>query len=252
DKTKIVGADKFIIQLPKMVNATAGQLKIKNDLPDGMTLSNVKVYTTEGTEVNEFENTVPNGGEQVLGAFNTKYQYIVTFKGSTREGETSYYKYTLNPNIKLNHKALTTIYANSDFTAMTATDGTGAGYQDLFDRNPNTIWRTSVKKDGVWFMEFKSSRVILPTAYTLTTGANTTSYPTERPKDWKLMAKRNATDDWTTISTVSNDTRLPNKDGETVRYDLDVTGQQWQYFRLEVSATQGNSWLNLGDFELEY
>lgn len=122
DKTKIVGADKFIIQLPKMVNATAGQLKIKNDLPDGMTLSNVKVYTTDGTEVNEFENTVPNGGEQVLGAFNTNYQYIVTFKGRTRDGETSYYKYTLNPSIKLNHKALTTIYANSDFTAMTATD----------------------------------------------------------------------------------------------------------------------------------
>lgn len=122
DKTKIVGADKFIIQLPKMVNATAGQLKIKNDLSDGMTLSNVKVYTTDGIEVNEFENTVPNGGEQVLGAFNTKYQYIVTFKGRTSDGKTSYYKYTLNPSIKLSHKAMTTVYANSDFTAVTATD----------------------------------------------------------------------------------------------------------------------------------
>lgn len=122
DKTNIVGADKFIIQLPKMVNATAGQLKIKNDLPDGMTLSNVKVYTTDGIEVNEFENTVPNGGEQVLGAFNTKYQYIVTFKGRTSDGKTSYYKYTLNPSIKLSHKAMTTVYANSDFTAVTATD----------------------------------------------------------------------------------------------------------------------------------
>lgn len=122
DKTQIVGADKFIIQLPKMVNATAGQLKIKNDLPDGMTLSNVKVYTTDGIEVNEFENTVPNGGEQVLGAFNTKYQYIVTFKGRTSNGKTSYYKYTLNPSIKLSHKAMTTVYANSDFTAVTATD----------------------------------------------------------------------------------------------------------------------------------
>ena len=122
DKTNIVGADKFIIQLPKMVNATAGQLKIKNDLSDGMTLSNVKVYTTDGIEVNEFENTVPNGGEQVLGAFNTKYQYIVTFKGRTSDGKTSYYKYTLNPSIKLSHKAMTTVYANSDFTAVTATD----------------------------------------------------------------------------------------------------------------------------------
>jgi hypothetical protein len=58
----------------------------------------------------------------VLGAFNTKYQYIVTFKGRTSDGKTSYYKYTLNPSIKLSHKAMTTVYANSDFTAVTATD----------------------------------------------------------------------------------------------------------------------------------
>lgn len=117
-KTNFSEGDKFILQLPKMVNATAGQLKIKNNLPDGMTLSNVKVYTTDGTEVSEFENTVPNGGEQVLGTFNTKYQYIVTFKGRTRNGETSNYKYTLNPSIKLTHKALTTVYAYSDFTVQ--------------------------------------------------------------------------------------------------------------------------------------
>lgn len=109
-----------------------------------------------------------------------------------------------------------------------------------------------MKKDGVWFVEFKSSRVILPKAYTLTTGAYTTSYPTERPKDWKLMAKRNATDDWTTISTVTDDTSLPNQSAQSARYNLSVTGQRWQYFRLEISATQGSASVNLGDFELEY
>jgi len=122
DKTSISDGGTFVIQLPKMVNTTAGQLKIKNDMPNGMTISNIKVSISDGTEVNEFENTVPNGGEQVLGAFNTKYQYIVTFKGRTSDGKTSYYKYTLNPSIKLTHKAMTTVYANSDFTAVTATD----------------------------------------------------------------------------------------------------------------------------------
>ena len=109
-----------------------------------------------------------------------------------------------------------------------------------------------MKKDGVWFVEFKSSRVILPKAYTLTTGAYTSSYPTERPKDWKLMAKRNENDAWTTISTVTNDTRLPNQSGQSARYDLDVTGQRWQYFRLEVSATQGNNRVNIGDIDIDY
>lgn len=135
---------------------------------------------------------------------------------------------------------------------FTATDGTGSDHQNLFDGSASTIWRTSEKKDGVYFVEFKGSRLITPTAYTLTTGAYTSSYPTERPKDWKLMAKRNENDAWTTISTVTNDTRLPNQSGQSARYDLDVTGQRWQYFRLEVSATQGNNRVNIGDIALDY
>ncbi|MBR1448286.1 MAG: hypothetical protein IJ588_06030 [Prevotella sp.] len=77
---------------------------------------------------------------------------------------------------------------------FTATDGTGDGYGNIFDGNPSTIWRTSAKKDGIWYVEFKGSRIITPTAYTLTTGAYTSTYPTERPKTWKLMAKLNPTD----------------------------------------------------------
>lgn len=135
---------------------------------------------------------------------------------------------------------------------FTATDGTGEGYGNLFDGDASTIWRTSAKKDGVYFVEFKGSRVITPTAYMLTTGAYTSTHPTERPKDWKLMARLNPTDAWTTIATVTNDTRLPAKSGQTARYDLDVTGQRWQYFRLEVSATQGQNRVNLGDLAIDY
>ena len=107
---------RFSVQLPKMVNVTAGPLKIKNDMPGGTTISNVKVITSDGVEASEFENTVPNGGEQELGGYDTKYQYIVTFKARTTDGKVSTYKYTLNPSIKLNHKSTTTVYAASDFT----------------------------------------------------------------------------------------------------------------------------------------
>jgi hypothetical protein len=39
----------------------------------------------------------------------------VTFKGKTRAGKVSNYKYTLNPSIKVNHKETTVVYAASDF-----------------------------------------------------------------------------------------------------------------------------------------
>ena len=137
-----------------------------------------------------------------------------------------------------------------------ATDGThniaGCDYNNLFDGNASTIWRTSLKRDGVYFVEFQSSRLITPTAYTLITGAYTSTYPTERPKDWKVMAKRNAGDEWTTIATVTDDTRLPDQSGQSAKYDLDITGGQWQYFRLEISATQGRNRVNIGDFEFDF
>ena len=66
------------------------------------------------------------------------------------------------------------------------------------------------------------------------------------------MAKKNAGDEWTTIATVTGDTRLPDQSGQSAKYDLDITGRQWQYFRLEVSATQGSNKVNIGDFEFDF
>ena len=139
-----------------------------------------------------------------------------------------------------------------DLCTFTATDGTGVDFQNLFDGNASTIWWARLKKDGVWFVEFKGSRPITPTAYTLTTDDNPSSFPETRPKDWKLMAKRNENDAWTTISTVTNDTRLFNQSGQSVRYDLDVTGQQWQYFRFEASENHGYYFIYLADIDFDY
>ena len=139
-----------------------------------------------------------------------------------------------------------------DLCTFTATDGTGEDFQNLFDGNANTIWWARLKKDGVWFVEFKGSRPITPTAYTLTTDDNPRSFPETRPKDWKLKAKMNPTDAWTTISTVTNDTRLFNQSGQSVRYDLDVTGQQWQYFRFEASENHGYYFIYLADIDFDY
>ena len=120
DLNEIVMSDskRFITKLPKMVNTTAGRLKIVNNMPDGMTISNIKVITTDNEQASEFEYTVPNGGEQILGAYDTHYKYTVTFVGRTTGGKTRNYKFTLNPSITLNHKSMVTIYAASDFTAQ--------------------------------------------------------------------------------------------------------------------------------------
>ena len=111
-------SEKRYIYLPKMVNVTAGKLTIKNNMSNGATISNIKVFTSEGTQVSEYPNTVPNGGEQELGAYDTRHTYTVKFKARTTDGKEHLYAYTLNPSISLNHKSPTSVYAASDFTEV--------------------------------------------------------------------------------------------------------------------------------------
>ena len=102
--------------MPSVVNTTGGYIKLKNDLRNDSTISNVVVSRADnGKKITEFENTIPNGGEQVLGFFNSNHEYMVTFKGKSSSGGQRNYKYTLNPSVKVSHKQTTTVYANSDF-----------------------------------------------------------------------------------------------------------------------------------------
>ena len=119
DATEVKKEGKFTFKLPKMTNTTAGSLKLKNDLPDGMTLSTVEVTdAATGELVTEFRNTIPNGGEETLGYLNSNLEYQVTFKGKKNGEEARTYKYTLHPTVILTHKQATTLYAASDFTAQ--------------------------------------------------------------------------------------------------------------------------------------
>ena len=124
------------------------------------------------------------------------------------------------------------------------------GYDKLFD-GTSTDWYTSIKKDGVWFAEFKSRQPITPSKYYLTTCINTSSYPHYNPKNWKVMAKANQGDSWTTIATVTNDSRLPADNRKRIEYDLSVTGRQWQYFRFEISDNHGGDFMQLAEFEFD-
>ena len=105
--------------MPPVVNTTGGFIKLKNDLPNNLTISDVEVSRADnGKKVAEFLNTIPNGGEEVLGFFNTGHDYMVTFKARKDNGKPIDYKYTLHPTIKLSPKQTTTVFANSDFSVQ--------------------------------------------------------------------------------------------------------------------------------------
>ena len=137
-------------------------------------------------------------------------------------------------------------------TSSDPADKSSYGYDKLFD-GTSTDWYTysSYKKDGVWYAEFKSKHPITPSKYTLTTCINASYYPEYNPKSWKVMAKANRGDSWTTIDTRTNESRLTSENSKRIEFDLSVKGRQWQYFRFEISENRGATIMQLAEFEFD-
>lgn len=62
-----------------------------------------------------FKNTVPNGGEQLLGHFKTSGSYIVKFRACVPCKQFKEYVYITNPSIEVENKNTTKLYALNDF-----------------------------------------------------------------------------------------------------------------------------------------
>lgn len=109
----------FLSALPKMVNATSGGLKLVNNLQNQAAISNVQVCDAQtGEKYSEFKNTIPNGGEQLLGHFKTGGSYTVKFQARVPGGTVQQYFYTTNPSIEVENKSTTTLYALNDFSTL--------------------------------------------------------------------------------------------------------------------------------------
>ena len=145
-----------------------------------------------------------------------------------------------------------TVLDDGVFTGFTATAGAGGtgdgGYAKLVDGNTATKWCTD---SSPFYVEFHSSGLIVPTGYIMTTGGDTQSYSSRNPKSWTIKAKAHAEDDWTTLVTVENDATMPASNYTPVEFTISGNTTAYKYFRLDVSATRGDSWFQLSEFQFE-
>lgn len=192
----------------------------------------------------------------------TQKEVTLTWPGTTAftyDGQAKDYKPTLGDVIN-NECALVMSYDDeyTSYSGYTGTAGSG-DYSKVVDGDLTTKWSvvTSNRTNGVWFVEFNTSESICPVGYTLITGDNTASNSHLNPMFWKLKAKKTPGDDWTTIATVKNDNILQAQNKQAYDYRLDVIGESYQYYRLEISgahkkttATEWDTGMQLQDFHL--
>lgn len=171
---------------------------------------------------------------------------------SKTEGHTGLYDYQMKRIYAILSKyEIDATFPDGYLPKLKATSGTAGYYDRIFDGKWDTYWQTSKyeQTDGMWFVEFNSTRPFVPVHYYLVPGpgiANYSSRVSMNPYNWRLKAKAGKGDEWTTIATVTNDDKLPggydtpNHSQVRVEYPLDVTGKTWQYFRLEILNTRNS------------
>lgn len=156
------------------------------------------------------------------------------------------------------YSATPTYHSGYTITANSIGDEYSSGFDpvgQLLDGDINTKWcarKGEHTGSDNWYVEFNTTSAIQVDGYTLVTGGDTDEYPGRNPKDWTLQAKLLDTDDWTTIATVTNDSRLEGKKLEAYNYTVTTPGV-YQYFRFEISSNQnydGEYIMQLSEFKL--
>ena len=134
-------------------------------------------------------------------------------------------------------------------TGYTADDGKGTGgegYDKLVDGDLETKWCAN---NGPWFIEFHTASPIKVDGYMLRTGGDTDTNSGRNPKSWELKGKLNKGADWSTIDSKTDNTEMgPYKNKEYV-FTATSPGT-YQYFRLDITANQGDGYMQLSEMQL--
>ena len=135
------------------------------------------------------------------------------------------------------------------YTPNNANTNENEDYRKLFDIDKSSKWCVD-NSTGSWetiWADFKSKEPFIPTSYTLTTASDTYSWQGRNPKKWKIYAKANETDDWTTIVDVTDGDAAGLGFNNMTNYSFPIDGlsKKYQYFRFEVSEVRGKGgWQN--------
>ncbi len=141
----------------------------------------------------------------------------------------------------------------------TRNDGGGESVTKLFDNDYSTKWGNGIS-DKPYFI-VKTSRPIAPTFYKLVTGIDNATWTHRNWKTWTVYAIADpetgdpGRDDagWVAIDVKKNvsESVLPDINCYDVYFDLsegDTT--KYSYFKVEISETQGNSYMQMSEFAL--
>ncbi len=118
-------------------------------------------------------------------------------------------------------------------------------YRNLFDGEASTSWHYYKGSGTIWeenghtiwgtYVEFQSASACIPVGYRLTTSNSAAEHPEWNPTSWRLMAKANSSDAWTTLAEASEDHTLEAKNCQPYNFAIAGNTTAYKYFRFEIT-----------------
>ena len=131
--------------------------------------------------------------------------------------------------------------------------GTGGnnneGPENFVDGKTDTKWCYSSSSYPL-SITFESNDTVTPFGYILTTANDTAKYPERNPISWKLEGSADG-ENWTTLSSVSNNETLEAKNYTPYTFPLsNPEHTSFSYYRFTVNATKGGGTFQLSELQL--
>ena len=199
--------------------------------------------------------TAVSGNAITTNAANFQNQQAIvkfTLKDKTTEAAIDANKLTISAaSNKLVTKKILAVAGEKVYNiGYTATDGKGTGnegYDKLVDGDLDTKWCAN---NGPWFIEFHTASPIKVDGYMLRTGGDTNTNSGRNPKSWELKGKLNEGDaTWTLIDSKTDNTQMGAYSNKEYDFTATYPGT-YQYFRLDINATQGDGYMQLSEMQL--
>lgn len=132
---------------------------------------------------------------------------------------------------------------NGGTITASAENGPGEGKEKAFDNDTGSKWLAFASSGWIQY-QFPSGNKYCITKYTITSGNDA---PERDPKDWTLKGSNDGTN-WTTLDTRTNDANWTARNQTRSFYFSN--NQHYEYYRLDISAVNGASILQLSEIEM--
>lgn len=143
----------------------------------------------------------------------------------------------------------------AESTGYTVLDGSGGNanqdHTKLVDGSIDTKW--CVRLNPRAYIIFETPTDVNVSGYSITTGDDTATHNGRNPKSWILYGCNDYPESggtWKKIHSVTNDTVLENKNKTTYHYVFDKIETAYRYFKLEITATKGETLMQMSEFVL--